>query len=38
LISADTDLGNMASRRVLEKGGFTFIRADGELCYYQLTL
>jgi RimJ/RimL family protein N-acetyltransferase len=37
-ILADTEVENKVSQRVLEKCGFTFIRANGELCFYRLTL
>lgn len=37
-ILADTEVENKVSQRVLEKSGFTFIRANGELCFYRLTL
>jgi hypothetical protein len=37
-ILADTEVENKVSQRVLEKSGFTFIRADSELCFYRLTL
>jgi RimJ/RimL family protein N-acetyltransferase len=37
-ILADTDVENKVSQRVLEKSGFTFIRANSELCFYRLTL
>jgi RimJ/RimL family protein N-acetyltransferase len=37
-ILADTEVENRVSRRVLEKSGFTFIRANRELCFYRLTL
>jgi RimJ/RimL family protein N-acetyltransferase len=37
-ILADTDVENTVSQRVLEKCGFTFIRADSELGFYRLTL
>ena len=37
-VLADTEAGNTASQRVLEKCGFTFIRANSELCFYQLAL
>jgi RimJ/RimL family protein N-acetyltransferase len=37
-ILADTDVENKVSQRVLEKSGFTFIRANNELCFYQLAL
>jgi RimJ/RimL family protein N-acetyltransferase len=37
-ILADTEVQNMVSQRVLEKCGFTFIRADDELRFYRLTL
>jgi RimJ/RimL family protein N-acetyltransferase len=37
-ILADTEVENKVSQRVLEKSGFTFIRANSELCFYRLTL
>jgi RimJ/RimL family protein N-acetyltransferase len=37
-ILADTDVENTVSQRVLEKCGFTFIRADSELGFYRLAL
>jgi RimJ/RimL family protein N-acetyltransferase len=37
-ILADTDVDNKVSQRVLEKSGFTFIRASSELCFYRLAL
>ena len=37
-ILADTEVQNKVSQRVLEKAGFTFIRANDELCFYQLAL
>jgi RimJ/RimL family protein N-acetyltransferase len=37
-ILADTEVQNKVSQRVLEKSGFTFIRANDELCFYRLTL
>ena len=37
-ILADTEVENKVSQRVLEKSGFTFIRASSELCFYRLTL
>jgi RimJ/RimL family protein N-acetyltransferase len=37
-ILADTEAENTVSQRVLEKSGFTFIRASSELCFYRLTL
>lgn len=37
-ILADTDVENKVSQRVLEKCGFTFIRANTELRFYRLIL
>ena len=37
-ILADTEVENKVSKRVLEKTGFTFIRANDELRFYRLTL
>jgi RimJ/RimL family protein N-acetyltransferase len=37
-IVADTDLDNIASRRVLEKNGFEQVRTTGESCYFELKL
>ena len=37
-ILADTEVQNKVSQRVLEKCGFTFIRADDAACFYRLTL
>jgi RimJ/RimL family protein N-acetyltransferase len=37
-ILADTDVENTVSQRVLEKCGFTFIRADSESSFYRLAL
>jgi RimJ/RimL family protein N-acetyltransferase len=37
-ILADTEVQNKVSQRVLEKCGFTFSRANDELCFYRLTL
>jgi len=37
-VLADTEVENKVSQRVLEKAGFTFIRANDELCFYRLTL
>jgi RimJ/RimL family protein N-acetyltransferase len=35
IIRADTDPANVASRRTLERAGFSQIRADAELYYYE---
>lgn len=35
-ILADTEVENKVSQRVLEKCGFTFIRASSELCFHRL--
>lgn len=37
-VLADTDDGNVASRRTLERAGFTSVSADGVLCRYALAL
>ncbi len=37
-ILADTEVENKVSQRVLEKCGFTFIRANDEACFYRLAL
>jgi RimJ/RimL family protein N-acetyltransferase len=37
-ILADTEVENKVSQRVLEKSGFTLIRASSELCFYRLAL
>jgi RimJ/RimL family protein N-acetyltransferase len=37
-IVADTDLDNIASRRVLEKNGFGHVRTTAESCYFELKL
>ena len=37
-ILADTEVQNKVSQRVLEKCGFTFIRANDEACFYRLAL
>lgn len=36
MMIADTEKDNTASQRVLEKAGFEFVRADGELRYYRI--
>lgn len=37
-INADTDVGNIASQRVLEKNGFARVRTTGQSCYFRLPI
>jgi RimJ/RimL family protein N-acetyltransferase len=37
-VVADTDAGNIASRRTLERAGFQRSAADGDLCRYEMLL
>ncbi|HEV2636587.1 MAG TPA: GNAT family N-acetyltransferase [Actinocrinis sp.] len=37
-VNADTDRGNLASQRVLEKNGFVRVRTTDDHCFYRLAL
>jgi len=37
-VVADTDAGNIASQRTLERAGFRRSAADGALCRYEVLL
>jgi RimJ/RimL family protein N-acetyltransferase len=37
-VNADTDRGNIASQRVLEKNGFIRVRTSDDHCFFRLTL